>query len=120
MNEIGEPECWVTVSSFPSYEISNLGRLRNKSTGNIRKYLDNGNGYMQTNICVDGVRIRVAIHVLVAEAFLDARQLDQKHIRHRDGNKGNNRATNLLYGTAQENADDNKRLGVKVGRPLGR
>lgn len=120
MNGTGDPERWVTISSFPAYEISDLGRIRNRSTGNIRKCLDNGNGYLQTNFCVDGIRTRVAIHALVAEAFLDTRQPEQTCIRHRDGNKGNNRATNLSYGTVQENTDDNKRLGIKVGRPLGR
>jgi hypothetical protein len=45
------------------------------------------------------------VHQLVAEAFHGSRP-DGLVIRHLDGDKMNNRATNLRYGTSSENAQD--------------
>ena len=51
---------------------------------------------------------------LVAFAFIGPRP-DGNVVRHLDGNKDNNRADNLAYGTHQDNADDDRRLGVRRG-----
>lgn len=48
------------------------------------------------------------VHVLVAETFIGPRPTGLQ-VRHLDGNPGNNRRSNLIYGTAKENARDRER-----------
>ena len=47
MNNISyeqEPEVWKTIENFPMYEVSNLGRVRNKNTKKIFKKRESKNG----------------------------------------------------------------------------
>lgn len=68
-------------------------------------------GYVVVGIRVGSVRSRpVGIHQLVADAFIGLRP-DGQQVRHLDGNPGNNAASNLAYGTVQDNANDRKRHG---------
>jgi hypothetical protein len=53
----------------------------------------------------------VRIHQLVLLAFVGPKPPGMQ-TRHLDGDKTNNRLTNLVYGTPSENQRDNVRLGV--------
>lgn len=67
-------------------------------------------GYLM--LYVASIGRNVAVHAFVAAAFLDARPTPQHQIRHLDGNRLNNSADNLCWGTAQENMDDRARHGT--------
>ncbi|EEL5265788.1 hypothetical protein GMF57_12335 [Salmonella enterica] len=71
----------------------------------------NSHGYPSVRIYVNGARKRMAVHVLVAKEYLPPRPSESHQIRHLDGNKLNNSASNLAWGTAKENADDRKSHG---------
>jgi hypothetical protein len=97
-----EGELWVDLSTkipnTPAYKISNMGRIKN-----VRGFLinahDNACGYLVTGI---GNKKQQFIHRLVAIAFLD--NLDNKPIvNHKDGDKKNNKLSNLEWVTSQEN-----------------
>ncbi len=110
-------EHWKPVVGFEDrYEVSNLGRvvsLRFGGRDGLRKMLAlscNGNGYVV--ITLRGSRIVcVAVHRLVAQAFLPEPHPSQTHVHHRDSIRKNNRVSNLEWCTPQEN------LAYRHGRP---
>ena len=54
----------------------------------------------------------VPVHSMVAGAFLGPRPSPKHQVRHLDGDRMNNRATNLAWGSVQENMDDRERHGT--------
>lgn len=107
-------EIFKTIDIFPKYEISNFGRLRNKITKNIRKPRDNGNGYLYTQINIDGKTINLYIHRLVALTFIPNIE-NKPQVNHKDDNKQNNYVENLEWCTPSENIQHAHKLGL---RPL--
>ena len=79
-----------------NYEISNLGRVRNKKQilkpDNINHYL-----YVRLN------GRKVSIHRLVMKTFLPREDADKMQVNHIDGNKHNNQLDNLEWCTQSEN-----------------
>ena len=62
-----QKEIWKVIDDFPSYEVSDQGRVRNKKTGKFRSFSKN-HGYLQVDLYPGGKTF--TIHRLVAEAFL--------------------------------------------------
>lgn len=71
----------------------------------------NYHGYPSVRVTVDGKRRRLAVHTLVALAFVGPRPSLQHEVRHLDGDRTNNRHWNLFWGTRLENAADRERHG---------
>jgi HNH endonuclease/NUMOD4 motif-containing protein len=81
-----------------SYEVSNLGRVRNAKTGRIKVQYRIGAGYRGVGLFR---KEQASVHRLVAEAFLGLEPgLEVNHI---DGDKANNRVTNLEWVTHSTN-----------------
>lgn len=106
-------EYWKPVLGYEGkYEVSNLGRIkslkrkaRNGRTkhGCIRKTCLSPNGYPQLSMYPgDGRRVTIMVHVLVTEAFHGPRP-DGYTVNHKDGDRTNNRASNLEWMTLSEN-----------------
>lgn len=95
-------EIWKDVVQYPNYQVSNLGRVKNKNTGRMLKQsLDRGGRYKSVYLCRDGKENTQRVHRLVASAFLgDHPDLVVNHI---DGDKFNNRVDNLEWCTYKEN-----------------
>lgn len=66
----------------------------------MKPYLSR-NGYLLLTLCKNGGKERVALHRLVAQAFLGDPADNQ--VNHKNGDKQDNRAENLEYVTPQEN-----------------
>ena len=45
-------EVWKSIKDFPSYEISNCGRVRNKRTKKEKAYRTDNDGYKKSNFGV--------------------------------------------------------------------
>jgi hypothetical protein len=71
----------------------------------------NDDGYPSVRLTLNGKRTRIAVHRLVAMAYLPDRPSEKHQIRHLDGNKMNSHASNLAWGTAKQNADDREQHG---------
>ena len=101
----------------PQYEVTRDGRVFSLTTnwrGYGRRELaqhPNDDGYPSVRLLVDGKRKRIAVHVLVARNHLPPKPSAAHEVRHLDGNKENNHATNLAWGTRKENAQDRERHG---------
>lgn len=114
-------EMWKPIKELPGYSVSNEGRVRKDSTGQIMVLSRNG-GYSR-------ITITKHVHRLVAEAFIDKPDDEEKcWIDHIDGDRSNNRAENLRWVTPSENALSygyssrikNKRRKVKATHLDGR
>lgn len=61
---------WSIIPEFPKYQASNLGRIRNANTLQVKKASLTNRGYHTVGFWVDGKRKRLLVHRLVAMAFL--------------------------------------------------
>lgn len=92
-------EEWKWIEGYEGlYQISNLGRLksfhRNKTVGEILSIKNSKGWYLTIPLRGNGVRRTVRIHQLVAETFIGEIPKGY-HVHHKDGNKQNNKVTNL-------------------------
>ena len=78
---------------------------------NIRMLIASPNSHGYHRVKLRAGR-RMFVHRLVALMFLPKRPSDQHEIRHLDGNKSNNCASNLSWGTRKENAEDRCHHGM--------
>lgn len=83
----------------------------------VKGFLDN-NGYRYVNISKKkGEPRQVAIHRLVAEAFVKNSE-NKPHVDHIDENKGNNHANNLRWVTPAENSEFYSKNNATNGRAV--
>lgn len=102
------PEEWRRIPGIPNYLASDLGRVMSLCGREVRilRPGTSTNGYLQ--VALHGRTI--AVHRIVCEAFHGAPQPGEE-VRHLDGGKVNNVASNLAWGTSAENAQDTLALG---------
>lgn len=113
-------EEWRVIAGFPDYAISNMGRVKRLTSrtcakaGAILKQCWRGGrskGYLAVDLCFEGGKRTVSVHVLVADAFLGPRPAG--HVpNHRDGDRGNNRLSNLEWTTQSQNVAHAYSLGL--------
>lgn len=117
-------ENWKDVSGFEGkYQVSDLGRV--KSLDRVRakhrypeKILNSANrlthdGYARVTLRDDnGVNHEFRVNKLVALTFLP-NPLRKATVNHKDGNKLNNKLTNLEWATRSENMKHAYRHGLK-------
>lgn len=70
--------------------------------GKLKALYTNRVGYKQVTLYKDGFAKLFMVHRLVAKAFV-LNPNRKPHVNHKDGNKGNNAASNLEWCTRQEN-----------------
>lgn len=101
-------ETWKEIASYEGlYEVSDLGRVKSLNynhTGkeNILKPHKNSKGYLRVRLCKNGQVNHIAVHRLVACAFLpNPNNLDT--INHKDEVKTNNAVSNLEWMSRKDN-----------------
>lgn len=114
------PEVWKPVVGYENvYSVSDWGRVRRDGVDSLKRDTHIGkimkfqpaHGYLRVGLRMFGQRQRVQfVHRVVAAAFLGPRA-PGKQINHKDGNKANNRISNLEYVTRKENAAHAVRKG---------
>lgn len=96
-------EEWAPIPEFEGYfEASSVGRIKNAWTGKVLKQGTNKKGYKIVSLKVLDQKCTREVHRLVASAFIDGDHAGMD-VHHKDGNKTNNRLSNLEYCTRKEN-----------------
>jgi hypothetical protein len=97
-----------SIPGFESYyEASNYGKIRSLDrmvkgrnntkypmVGKILRPTPSGNGYLHVTLCIDGQEKTVAVHRLVALAFIGSLP-EGWQVHHRNGIRSDNRLSNL-------------------------
>ena len=96
-----DKEEWRQIAEYENYEVSNLGKVRNKNTGRILKPACKG-GYLSVGLCKDSKGKTIPVHRLVALAFIENPE-NKPQVNHIDKNRSNNVVSNLEWNTALEN-----------------
>jgi hypothetical protein len=121
-------ETWKPIPEYEGlYEVSDKGQIRSLprivSFGNRQRVTPEKvilpyirpTGYHTVKLGKEGRKQNAYVHRLVTLVF--SGPCPPKHeVCHRDGNKSNNRADNLYWGTRKQNIADNIRMGI---HPLG-
>lgn len=96
-----------------TYGVSDDGRVRTDE-GRVLKLTQGSTGYLYAHLRgLSKARKCATAHSLVAHCFHGPRPKGLQ-VRHLDGDPLNNRADNLAYGTARQNAQDAKMHGTLV------
>jgi hypothetical protein len=102
MESIIVTEQWRSISGYINYQVSNLGRVRNASTGKILKEGNMKSGYKNIVLCKEGKTRTHFVHRLVASEFLENTE-NKAYVDHVDHDKSNNCVSNLRWATPAEN-----------------
>ena len=97
-----ENEKWETIKDFEDYEVSNLGRVRNRKTGYELKQLGNGTGYLKVTLCKHGYSKAFFVHRLVAQAFIPNDD-NLPEVDHKNFIRDDNKASNLAWISKADN-----------------
>jgi NUMOD4 motif len=109
-------EIWLPIAGFEGlYEISNIGRVRSSRRNKVMK-LNFSHGYLRVRLQYKGHIKSIAVHCLVALAFIP-NPLNLPEVNHDDLDKTNNEVGNLEWTTPKGNmahAVANGRLSGKT------
>lgn len=127
-------EIWKPIPKFEGYyEASSYGRVRSVSRllktrgnktrqhkGRVKTIVCKTDGYLAVMLSVGNKTHTKNVHALVAITFLGPRPKG-KEVRHRDGDKSNNRLGNLRYGSKKRSEQDKRKHGTApIGENNGR
>jgi len=118
---------WVDIPGWElRYQICEDGGIRSKDMvvnakggktavrrGRYLNWIQKSNGYYYVTLTNGIDRPQIAIHRLVARAFIGECPIGL-HVLHNDGDKFNNHYTNLRYGTPAENHRDTLSHGHRL------
>ena len=109
MKILSSTERWADIPGYEGrYQISDHGRVKSLSfmqryltrKEKIRKPKSINSGYLAVTLCLDCAEESYLIHRLVARAFVAG---EDETVNHIDGNKRNNRWTNLEWVSYTDN-----------------
>lgn len=98
---------------YPGYAVSPCGRIYSWRTKRFLRFATHRQGYQRARLYRgNGVQHSVLVHRLVAQGFIpNPRRAPE--VNHIDGDKRNNRVTNLQWVTSSENSLHAVRTGLR-------
>ena len=93
------------------YLVYSDGRIWSNKTHRFMKQCSNGR-YMKVALCIKGKLKQFLVHRLVAKSFVPNPE-NKREVNHIDGNKTNNKVSNLEWVTARENQIHAVKTGLK-------
>lgn len=115
-NSYGVAVSWKKIKGYESfYEVSDGGEIRSSyRTKKVLKNNPNGTGYLYVVLCLNGVKKLHYVHRLVLSAFVGSPKKGFQ-AAHLDGNRSNNKLSNLRWLTPSENNLQKKLHGTWQG-----
>jgi hypothetical protein len=111
-------EIWKDIKGLEGYyQVSNLGRIvrlkqsSGTKSGRIRKPGRHSAGYQVVRLSKNSIKIQFLVHRLVCEAFIGP--ANGRQVNHKDGDKANNKLSNLEWVTPAENTEHMLRMHRK-------
>lgn len=110
---------WRMVKNHPEYEVNEYGDLRRSKIARrlplrLLAPANGKDGYPMYCLSKNYINKNFYAHRLVAIAFLGDKPTPDSQVRHLDGNVKNNHVSNLVWGTAKENAADRCLHGTQI------
>jgi hypothetical protein len=99
-----EIEEWKQVQDFPLYEVSSMGRFRNRSTGQYIGGTTVHNGYLHIGLMREGKQHTKLAHRIVAATFIEQPSQLHSDVNHRNKVRIDNRVSNLEWMTRSQNS----------------
>ena len=96
------------------YTVNKDGTIFSKKTNKYLKPRNNGHGYLQVNLYINGKLKTYKVHRLIAEKYV-ANPNDLPQVNHKDGNKQNNHVDNLEWCDNMNNCQTWNRLNQNFG-----
>lgn len=116
-------EIWKPLKGYEArYMVSNYGNLKSLDFIDSKKRLRKGKliklqkdqyGYLRARLSYNSTKFTVRLHRLVAEHFIENTK-NKPQVNHKDGNKENNKVSNLEWCTNQENQIHAIQEGLRV------
>lgn len=100
---IAKDEIWKPIINFPNYLVSNYGRIMNACSKRIKKTPVDNNGYPHVSLWRNGKGKTYQVHRIEFQTFFPDDALEGFVINHINGNKVDNKLTNLEKISYQEN-----------------
>lgn len=121
-----EQEIWQPIKGYEGYyEISSFGRVKSiERTIYHRRRKENyvikekiltpalRGKYLKITLFKNNKRYQTSLHSLVLKTFVGNRPSPKHQTRHLDGNRFNNKLSNLAWGTCKQNHQDRKKHGT--------
>ena len=101
------------------YHVSESGTVVNTKTGKELTQVEDKDGYLYVNIQVfPNVQKKFRVHRLVLDTFHPIEFSDLLQVNHKDGNRKNNKLTNLEWCSSKENIHDRIKRGCHTRKLL--
>ena len=107
-------ETWKQVIGYDMYQVSNLGRIRNKNTGKVLKPAYQPSGYTIVCLRKDGKNNTEPVRRIVMNAFNPIDNSNKYDIIHIDNDKTNNIVDNLKWVTRKYNMANNNSVSTEL------
>lgn len=96
-----ENEIWVDVYFDNNYQVSNLGRIKDKKTNILHQGSINKEGYHIVSI----KNINYRVHRIVKQSFDPIENFEEMTVDHLNGIRSDNRLENLVWVSMEENTE---------------
>lgn len=93
---------WKTIPNFSNYSCSKGGKIKNKSTGQIRDPKTGTSGYLTLTLKNDsGKHVHRGVHRFIAETWIENPE-NKPTVNHKNKKRTDNRVSNLEWSTHSE------------------
>lgn len=107
---------WADVPGWPGFRVTRDGQQISGPSGQVLKQRASRDGHVYVTARRGGKQRKLWVHRSVLLAFVGPCP-DGQEARHLDGDPLNNSLENLAWGTREEQRADDRRHGVRRGRP---